>query len=275
MQKNKINPQDISTNQLITWCPGCGNFGILESVKRAISEIANENKLDKKNFAFVAGIGCAAKIYDYLDLNGFYGLHGRILPVALGIKLGNPKLKVIGFAGDGDTYSEGISHFMHAFRYNSDMTLIVHDNQSFSLTTGQATATSQQGFKSKAEPLGEFNEPFNPVKIALASGGTFIARCNAFDIQHTSEILKKAIEHKGFSYVEILQKCIIFNKEMNDLNKLMFKIEDNKNYSEALKLVEMWDYNSKKGKIPLGVLYQTSKPILEEKWFQLKQKLEK
>ncbi len=267
-----MKPTDLTTKEKITWCPGCGNFGILESAKRAIAEFANENKLGKKDFAFVTGIGCSAKIYDYIDLNGFYGLHGRVLPVALGIKLAKPNMKVLGFAGDGDTYSEGMSHFMHAFRYNSDMTMIVHNNQAFSLTTGQATATTQQNYKNAAEPLGEIHHPLNPVRIALAAGGTFIARCNAMDIKHTTEVLKKAIAHKGFSYVEILQKCMIFNKDMNALDKLMYKVDDNSDYSKALNLVSEWDYNSANGKIPIGILYQTDKPSMEEKLAESRKK---
>jgi 2-oxoglutarate ferredoxin oxidoreductase subunit beta len=263
-----MTSQNLSTKNKPTWCPGCGNFLVLECVKRAISEIATSKKYPLKDFAFVTGIGCHAKIYDALNLSGIYGLHGRVLPMAIGMKTGNPKLKVIGFGGDGDTYSEGMEHFIHAFRYNSDMTMIVHDNQSFSLTTGQATATTQKGLKTKTAPFGEFNLPLNPVKIALASGGTFIARCNPADINQTVNILKKAIEHKGFAYIEMMQECVIFNKEMNTARKkLMYKIPDNKNYEKALKLVEEWDYNSKSGKIPVGILYQTNKPTFENKWF--------
>lgn len=269
-----INPQDITTKNKITWCPGCGNFMILEGAKRAIANLTKEG-LSKNDFAIVTGIGCHAKIYDYLNLNGVYGLHGRVLPVMLGIKLANPNLKVIGFAGDGDTYSEGMEHFVHAFRFNTDATLVVHNNQSFSLTTGQATPTTEVGYKNKAEPLGEFNEPLNPVKIALASGATFVARCSSSDIAHISEILEKAIKHKGFAFVEILQKCVIFNKKMNELEKSVCKIKDNFDMKKALELADEWNYNSASGKIPVGVIYQIRKNTLEEKWPQLKKKLKK
>ena len=260
-----MKPQNLSTKEKITWCPGCPNFAILESVKRAISDLINKEKFKKTDFVLSTGIGCNSKIFDYLDLNGFYGLNGRAIPLAMGIKLANPNLKVLIFAGDGDTYSEGIEHFVHAFRYNTDMSLFVHDNQSFSLTTGQATPTSQKGFKTKVDPYGDLHEPLNPLKIALASGATFIARCNAMDIEHTKEIMKKAIKHKGFSYVEIMQKCLIFNTEMNDLDKIMYKIPDNPDYNKAIQLTSEWDYNTKTGKIPLGILYQTTKPDLNQK----------
>ena len=261
-----MKPEELSTKEPITWCPGCPNFGILQGVKETIAKMVSSGKYKKKDFVITAGIGCHAKIFDYLNLSGVYGLHGRPVSVATGITLANPKLKVISFAGDGDTYSEGISHFIHAFRFNPDMTLLVHDNQSFSLTTGQATPTSQKGFVTKAEPFGEKNEPLNPLKLALASGATFIARTNALDIKHFSETLKKAIEHKGFAYVEVMQKCLIFNREMNDLDKLIYKIKDNENYETAKKLVEVWNYNSRTGKIPIGVIYQTRKPTLSEKF---------
>jgi len=267
MDINQIK-QGLGTKETITWCPGCPNFMILESVKQALTNLINKGYKQEK-FAMTTDIGCNSKIFDYINISGIYGLHGRALPTALGITLGNPNLHVLSFVGDGGIYNEGISHFMHAGRYNSNMTLIVHDNQSFSLTTGQATATSQQGFKTKAEPLGEFNQPMNPIKIALASNISFIARCDSKDIKHTAEILEKAIKHKGFSFIEIIQDCLIFNKDINNKNKLMYKISDNKDKKKAEKFANEWDYNSKKGNIPMGVIYQESKPSLDEEWPQL------
>jgi len=260
MDKIKLN-----TKEPITWCPGCPNHMILESVKQAI--VASGFK--QKSFAMTTDIGCNAKIYDYLNISGIYGLHGRALPTGIGIKLGNPNLKVLSFIGDGGNYNEGISHFIHAGKHNADMVLIVHDNQSFSLTTGQPTATSQTGYKSKASPLGVFDSPLNPIKLALASGIGFIARCNAKDIKHTAEVLTKAIKYKGFAFVEIIQDCLIFNKDMNNKDELMYKIKDNKSKVIADKVANEWDYNSKKGKIALGVLYQENKLCLSDKWPQL------
>ena len=136
------------TSKVITWCPGCPNHMILESTRNALINLTKKG-FKKENFAMTAGVGCHGKIFDYLNTSGLYGLHGRSIPTAIGIKMGNPNLKVLAFAGDGDTYSEGMEHFIHACRFNPDITLIVHDNQSFSLTTGQATPTSQKGFKTK------------------------------------------------------------------------------------------------------------------------------
>jgi len=253
-----------STKNPITWCPGCPNNLILEAVKKALAGI------DRKKTAIVTGIGCHGKIFDYLNTCGIYGLHGRVLPTAMGIKLSNLNLVVLGFAGDGDIYSEGMAHFIHAGRYNSNLTFIVHDNQSFSLTTGQSTATSQQGYKSKAQPFGEFNHPVNPIKLALSSGVSFVARCNARDVSHTTHILKQAIKHKGFSFIEIIQDCLIFNLEINNKDKLMYKINNNKpDMKKAMAFSDEWDYNSKKGKIPIGIFYQERKKTLEEKWKEI------
>lgn len=259
-----LTKDKLKTTQEITWCPGCPNFMILESVKKAFANLIDKG-LRQEDIAMTTGIGCHAKIFDYLNISGIYGLHGRVIPTALGITLANPNLKVIGFAGDGDTYSEGMAHFIHAGRFNANMTLVVHDNQSFSLTTGQPTPTTQQGYVSKASPLGEVSYPMNPIKLALASGMRFIARCNARDIAHTAEILEKAINHKGFSFVEIIQDCLIFNKDMNAKDELMYKIKDNKDKKTAEKIADEWDYNSKKGKIVLGVIYYAEKPCLNEK----------
>jgi len=265
-----VEKSKVDTKAMITWCPGCPNFEILKATKLAINNLTKKgNKLH--NFAISTGIGCHGKIFDYLNLSGVYSLHGRPLPTAMGIKLGNPNLKVIAFAGDGDMYSEGVSHFVHAGRYNSDMTLIVHDNQSFSLTTGQATPTSQKGYKSKAEPFGKLGVPLNPIKLALASNITFIARANARDAKHTAKIIEQAIEHKGFSFVEIIQDCIVFNLDINNRDKRMYKISNKKRTkAEASRLAEMYDYNLGKGKIPLGIIYKETRKTFEEQWPQLK-----
>jgi 2-oxoglutarate ferredoxin oxidoreductase subunit beta len=269
-----MNPEQIkqklATKNEITWCPGCTNFLILESVKRTIAKLISEGE-KQENFAIVTDIGCNSKIFDYINVSGIYGLHGRAVPTAEGIKLGNPNLNVIAFSGDGGIYSEGIEHFVHAGRFNADLTLVVMDNQSFSLTTGQATPTTQQGYKNKAEPLGEFNPPLNPIKLALASGITFIARCNARDMPHMVEILEQAVKHKGFSFVEIIQDCLIFNDEADNKDKFMYKITNKDDIKKALELADEYDYNSKSGKIPIGILFQTQKPTLEDKWPQLKE----
>jgi len=268
--------EKLATNEEMTWCPGCPNHMILESVKETIASFIDNKKYKHGDFAIATDIGCHAKIFDYLNLSGISCLHGRAIPTAIGMKIANPNLKVLVFAGDGAVYSEGISHFMHTFKHNPNMTLILHDNQSFSLTKGQPTPTTQKDYVSKASPLGTFEKPFNPIKIALAAGATFVARTNARDIKHMTEIFTKAINHNGFSFVEVIQDCLIFNTEQNNKDKQMYKISDNKDRFHAEKLADEYDYNSKTGKIPLGIIFQDkNQKTLEENWPQLKKHLKK
>ncbi|MAH07093.1 2-oxoglutarate synthase [Candidatus Pacearchaeota archaeon] len=258
----------LRTTKKITWCPSCPDNMILESSQKAIESLIKQGH-KRESFAMTCGVGCHGKIFDYLNISGLYGLHGRAIPLAIGIKLGNPNLNVIAFAGDGDTYSEGMAHFIHACRFNPDITLIVFDNQSFSLTTGQATPTSQLGFKTKSEPLGEFNQPLNPIHLALSANATFVARCNARDLDHTQQTIEAAIKHKGFSFVEVIQDCMVFNLETNGKDDRMYKIPKPQKLSRALKLARQFDYNQSETKIPLGIFYQTHRNTLYEEWPQL------
>ncbi|MEM4330896.1 MAG: thiamine pyrophosphate-dependent enzyme [Candidatus Pacearchaeota archaeon] len=251
----RMKKTEIKSNYPITWCPGCPNFLILEAVKRAVEELIKEGQ-KQEDFCIVTDIGCNSKIYDYLNLSGVYGLHGRAVPLAEGIKLGNPKLKVIAFQGDGGAYAEGIEHLVHVMRHNTDITLVVHNNEAFSLTTGQITPTSPFGKKTKNEPTGNKIAPLNPIKLALSLNTKFIARCNPYDIEDTKRILKKAILYEGFSFVEIIQKCLIFSPEMTDFEKNFYKIEDNKSLEKAWQLADEWDYSSKDKKIAIGILFE-------------------
>lgn len=256
----------IETKSKITWCPGCFNFQILDGVKKALKD------KDLKDFALVTGIGCHAKMFDYLSINGINTLHGRVLPTMLGIKVGNPNLNVIGFSGDGDAYAEGISHLIHAARYNADMKYFVHNNQVFALTVGQPTPVTEIGFKDKTNPLGVKLEPLNPIKLMLASGATFVARVFA-DSKQIQSVLKEALKHKGFAFVEIIQPCLIFHPDVGykDKTYMLDEKHDKKSFSQAWKKAEEFDYNSldKKTKIPLGIFYQVEKPTFEDKWPQL------
>jgi len=245
----------------ITWCPGCPNFSILNSVRKVIEDLKIKEKV-----SIATGIGCHGKIFDYLDLSGIYCLHGRVLPTMLGMKLGNPNLKVIGFGGDGDTYAEGMSHFIHNCRYNSDMTLIVHNNQTFSLTTGQPTPVSEESYRDKTMVKGSFGNTINPIKLALSSGCSFVARVYALDVEMMNEVLKEAINHKGFSFVEILQPCIVLHDNREMISKNLYKMShDRKDIKKAMEKASEWDYN-KESKIGVGVFYQEKKKCLEEKW---------
>tara|TARA_Y100000034_G_C6905187_1_gene419749 strand:- start:2954 stop:3763 length:810 start_codon:yes stop_codon:yes gene_type:complete len=245
----------------ITWCSGCPNFSILNSVRKVVEELKIKEKV-----SIATGIGCHGKIFDYLDLSGIYCLHGRTLPTMLGMKFGNPNLKVIGFSGDGDCYAEGMAHFIHNCRYNADMTLIVHNNQTFSLTTGQPTPVSEENYKDKTMVKGSFGNTINPIRLALSSGCSFVARVYALDSEMMNEVLKEAINHKGFSFVEILQPCIVLHDTREMINKNLYKLNhDRKDIGKAMAKASEWDYN-KEGKIGVGVFYQEKKKCLEEKW---------
>jgi len=266
--------QYFNTKEPVTWCPGCPNFSILHSAKEALAELVNEKKIKAKNIALASGIGCHAKIFDYINVSSFYGLHGRVLPLCLGMKAANPELTVLGFGGDGDTYAEGISHFVHNCRYNADMTMIVHNNKVFSLTTGQATPTSEKGFVTKANPLGVKERPLNPIALALVNGATFVARAYAKDHQHLKGLIKQAIEHKGFAVIDVLQPCLIFHDFTSYVDERVYKLGKNYPLSDRKKAIQKaleWNYSAEKdSKIALGIFYQKEELTYEEKWPQLK-----
>jgi len=249
----------LETRASITWCPGCGNFGILNAVKKAISELIEEGE-KKENFVIASGIGCHAKIVDYIDINSFYGIHGRVPPALTGMKLANKNLKVIGFAGDGDAYAEGIEHLIHSAKRNTDITMIIHNNGVFALTTGQFTPTSPKGFRGKSTPSGNIEEPINPLKIMLASGATFVARGYAARVEHLKNIIKEAIKHRGFAIIDVLQPCVAFNNTYQILNQKVYELEnfDTKNLEAAMRKVE------EKDRIPIGIFYQIEKEVFED-----------
>lgn len=267
--------KDFNTKEINTWCPGCTNFMILQTVKEALTDLVNAKTIKSENIAIATGIGCHAKLFDYLNVNGFYGLHGRVLPLCLGMKLANPDLTVIGFGGDGDTYAEGISHLVHNCRYNADFTMIVHNNQVFALTTGQATPTSEIGFVDGSTPLGVKEKPLNPIAFALVCGATFVARAYASDAQHLKLILKEAILHRGFALVDIIQPCLTFHNLTPFFEKHIYKLDENhntQNLGMALERAKEWDYTlDDNAKIPIGIFYQIKKATFEEGWPQLKQ----
>ena len=252
-----------------TWCPGCGNFGILNVFKKAVLEL--EKKGVKRNkIAIVSGIGCSSKIVDYLNLNSFCSLHGRPIASAQGIKLGNPELKVIVFMGDGGCYNEGIAHLIHAAKRNTDITVLVHNNRNFALTTGQFTATSPKGFKGASAPQGSVEEPFNPLKLMLASNASFIARGYSAREDHLKNLIVKAVEHSGFSFIDILQPCITFFNTYGLYNERVYEMEssqlDTKN--KIMQKIEEWEYEDNGSKIPIGIFYKQKKPVFETELYK-------
>lgn len=253
-----MKTEDLNTPIVNTWCPGCLNFGILNAAKAAIVDLINDQKIKQEEVVAVTGIGCHAKIYDYLNVNAFYGLHGRVLPTALGIKLANPKLTVIGFGGDGDTYAEGMEHFIHLCRYNPDLTMIVHNNQVFALTTGQATPTTEKGFPGRSTPQGEPNNPLNPLALALVSGAGFVSRGSCLEPDHLKKLIKAAMLYPGFAFIDVLQPCLTYHDTADFLKKHSYQLEkDGYEFNQALKLALEYDYSlNPASKIPLGIFYK-------------------
>jgi len=248
------------------WCPGCGNFGILKSLKQALVACG----LEPHQILLVSGIGQAAKTPHYLKANVFNGLHGRSLPVAIGAKLANPELTVIAESGDGCMYGEGGNHFLAALRRNLDLTILAHNNRVYALTKGQASPTSEQGFVTKAQPHGAFATPFNPVAVAVTMGTSFVARGYAGLPDHLAELIAQAIRHRGTALVDILQPCVSFNK----INTYKWYKEhcyeltadhDPTDHPQALRTaLEFGEH------IPLGVIYKWEKPLFEEQFAVLK-----
>ncbi len=234
----------------IAWCPGCGNYPILKVLKQALADL----QIDPVNLVIVSGIGQAAKAPHYLRTNVFNGLHGRALPPATAIKAVNPSLTVIAESGDGDMYGEGGNHFLHTIRRNPDITNIVHNNMVYGLTKGQASPTSQVGFKTPVQINGVFLEPFNPIAVAIALDASFVARAFAGDFEQTKEILKKAVVHKGYALVDIFQPCVTFNK----LNSYQW-FRENTYYLDGSHDSSKRDEAFKKAieteKLPLGIFY--------------------
>jgi len=249
------------------WCPGCGNFSILQAVKQALVGLG----LKPQEVLLVSGIGQAAKAPHYLRANVFNGLHGRSLPVATGAKLANPELTVIVESGDGCNYGEGGNHFLAAIRRNINLTLLVHNNQIYGLTKGQASPTTEQGLVTKAQPQGVPSTPFNPIAVAVALQAGFVGRGFSGMTDHLTRLIEQAITHKGFSLVDILQPCVSFNK-VNTFawyKKRCYELPQDHDpmlWETAMKTALEWGE-----RIPVGVIYRNERPTFEEHFPVLKQ----
>lgn len=248
-------------NYETAWCPGCGNFSILKAVKKALTD----SELRPHEVLFVSGIGQAAKTPHYLNANVFNGLHGRSLPVATGAKLANPDLNVIVESGDGCNYGEGGNHFLAAIRRNINVTLLVHNNQVYGLTKGQASPTSSEGFVTKAQPDGTMSSPFNPVAVAVAMKAGFVARGFSGMIDHLSGLIQQGISHRGLAIIDILMPCVSFNK-VNTLSWYKERCEplpssyDATDWTKAMGTAYEWG-----DRIPVGIIYKNNRPSFGER----------
>ena len=262
-------PDEFNCHNKITWCLGCGNFGILQALKNAFLKLG----LKPSDILIVYGIGCHGHMVNYLRTYGFEGLHGRALPLAIGAKIANKDLVVVAIAGDGDQLGEGGNHLIHAARRNHDITCIIHDNQIYALTVGQASPTSDKGMKTKTTPEGVFEGPVNPLSLAIAASASFVAQGFAGNVNHLTEILIEGIKHRGFSLINVLQPCVTLNylNTYSWFYQRVYQI-DEKNHQledriEAMK--KAWE----EGKIPLGIIYKKERPIFEEKFPNLAEKI--
>ena len=245
------NPFDMEHGEL-SWCPGCGDYAILDALKKALLGLG----LSPQQVVLVSGIGQAAKMPHYLRSNFFNGLHGRALSAATGIKAANPELTVIAVGGDGDMYGEGGNHFMHAIRRNPDITNIVCNNMIYGLTKGQGSPTTAIGMKTSTQPFGVTSKPLNPLLLALSCGATFVARASAADADRTKNIIVKAIKHKGYALVDIFQPCVSFNKvnTWQWLSKSTKWLDEDRDASDKLEAMRL---SMETDPYPLGIIYRS------------------
>src|ERR1700719_1442492 len=244
------------------WCPGCGDFSVLAALQTAMFELG----LQPHQVCVVSGIGCSSNLPGYVNTYGMHTLHGRSLAVGTGMKLANHTLKVICVGGDGDGFGIGGNHFMHTMRRNVDLTYIVMDNQIYGLTTGQTSPTSRKGMKTKSTPFGNVENPINPIPLAIVGGATYVARGFSGKQKHLVEILKGAIQHKGFSFVDVFSPCVTYNKDntyqfFNSRVKLLEEAgHDPSDFAKAIERGYQWGEE-----IPVGVFWKrTDLPSLEE-----------
>ena len=252
--KGKVDPD---------WCPGCGDFGVLAAVQKALVELQIPNHM----VATVSGIGCSSNFPGFINTYGMHTLHGRSLPVASGLKLGNHDLTVLVTGGDGDGFGIGCGHFVHAMRRNINLTYLVLDNQVYGLTTGQTSPTSRIGMKTKSNPYGNGDTPVNPITLALSAGATFVGRGFSGDQKHLTELIKQAIQHKGFSFLDIFSPCVTYNHDntFQWFRPRVKRLEDDAswdatNWVRAMEKATIWGEE-----IPIGKFYETTEvPTLEE-----------
>ncbi|MGD9129193.1 MAG: thiamine pyrophosphate-dependent enzyme [Candidatus Woesebacteria bacterium] len=252
---SKVTNQSLQSPILPTWCPGCGNYAILAALKQALIQL----ELEMENVVLIFGIGCSGNMADFIKSYGFHALHGRGIANAIGVKLANHKLKVIVIGGDGDIYGEGLNHLIAAARGNHDITAIIHNNQMYSLTTGQSSPTTDKGTATKSTPTGVIEEAINPLTLTLSSQASFVARAYAGNSAQLVQLIKEAINHEGFSLLDVLQPCPTFNKintyqwfnkVVYDLAKTNFnKLNKEAAYKKALEVK----------KLATGILYQNKK----------------
>jgi 2-oxoglutarate ferredoxin oxidoreductase subunit beta len=252
--KGKVDPD---------WCPGCGDYGVLAAVQKALVDL----QIPKHEVATISGIGCSSNFPGFIDTYGMHTLHGRSLAVASGMKMANHAMTVLVTGGDGDGFGIGVGHFVHNMRRNVDLTYIVMDNQIYGLTTGQTSPTSRPGMKTKSMPFGNIESPLNPISLALSAGATFVARGFSAEQKHLTELLKRAIQHKGFSFIDVFSPCVTYNHDntFQWFRPRVKKLEEDSTYDHtdwvgAMERSLQWG-----DEIPIGIFFERDDlPALHE-----------
>jgi 2-oxoglutarate ferredoxin oxidoreductase subunit beta len=244
------------------WCPGCGDFGVLKSLKEAIVELG----IAPHEVLVVSGIGCSSNLPGFIHAYGIHSLHGRAVPVASGAALANHALHVVAVGGDGDGYGIGIGHFIHAMRRNLNLTYIVMDNEIYGLTTGQASPTTTEGHKTKSTPRGNVEKPIQPLALALVAGATYVARGFSGEQKHLTGLVKEAIAHRGFSLIDVFSPCVTFNtvNTYPFFKERVYKLEDEQGYDPADFMAAIEKSLEFGSEIPIGCLYNVDKPIYND-----------
>lgn len=250
--------RNLTTTKENSWCPGCGNFGIFNAVKRSIESLVEQGE-PMENIVMSSGIGCHGKMFDYLNISGIFGLHGRAMAGASGIKIANPNLKVIVFGGDGDSMGEGLEHTLFAAKRNIDLTMILHNNGVYGLTTGQASPLSLTGYRGLSTPQGNLEAPFHTLGLIMEAGASFVARAYSARIPQLSEIITQAVLHKGFSFIEVLQPCVSYNNTYDLYNSKTKNLAGMPTSDEeAIRLAKDEE------DIYLGVFRQEQRPVFDQ-----------
>jgi 2-oxoglutarate/2-oxoacid ferredoxin oxidoreductase subunit beta len=252
--KGKVDPD---------WCPGCGDFGVLAALQKALVEL----QIQPYNVVTISGIGCSSNLPGYINTYGMHTLHGRALAVATGVKMANHELTVVVTGGDGDGFGIGGNHFIHTMRRNVDLLYLAMDNQIYGLTTGQVSPTSRLGMKTKSTPFGSVEGPINPISLALAAGATFVARAFSGEQKHLTDLIKQGLEHKGFSFIDVFSPCVTYNHDNTYpwFKQRVKKLEDDKTYDAsnwmmACERSQIWGEE-----IPIGKFFQsTDRPSLDQ-----------
>jgi 2-oxoglutarate ferredoxin oxidoreductase subunit beta len=255
-QKTKRKPADYKSDKP-TWCPGCGDFAILSSVYQVLAHL----ELDPAKTVIVSGIGCSSRVPFFINTYGFQTVHGRALPVAMGVKVANPKLTVIALGGDGDGFSIGGGHLAHVVRRNVDITYIVMDNAVYGLTKGQTSPTSPTGFESKSTPYGAINMPLNPMMLVLAAGATFAARGFSGRPKQVTELILQGVQHRGFAFIDVLSPCVTFYNTFPLYREQVTDLPENHDPTDKMQAIAQ---ALREDALPLGLFYKKDRRVFSD-----------